>query len=363
MTISRPRRSRRLVLAAAGATLALAAPAMADSELYTQTNDPAGNVVQQFDRADDGRLLAGKSIETGGLGSAAIGGRQGAVATSDDGDTIYAINAGSDTVTSLQDRRRLRVTDTTPSGGSQPVSVDEQDGRVYVLNSGGVPNVTSFRADGKGRLYRIPGGSQELPGAVGAAQVSVTPDGGTLVVSERLSNRLETISVARSGRLGEPVITASSGAVPFGFAITHAGDIVVSEAGASSVSSYRLGDGGALSAVSASLLVGQGAACWVAVTPDGSFAYTGNASGSISGYSIDDDGALHALNANGLTAAVIPSPRDLAIDSSGRFLYAVSPGNATAPAQVTGYRIGADGSLEQFTSQPAAAGLTGAAIS
>ena len=69
----------------------------------------------------------------------------------------------------------------------------------------------------------------------------MTPDGRSLVVSERVSNRLETLPLDRCGRPGAPVVTASSGAVPFGFGITRQGTIVVSEAGASTVSSYRLG--------------------------------------------------------------------------------------------------------------------------
>ena len=91
-----------------------------------------------------------------------------------------------------------------------------------------------------------------------------------------------------------------------GSRITPKGTIVVSEAGASSVSSYREGFRGALRPVTASLLVGQGAACWVAVSPSGRFAYTGNAAGSISGFAIGRDGALSALNADGLTAALVP---------------------------------------------------------
>jgi 6-phosphogluconolactonase (cycloisomerase 2 family) len=151
------------------------------------------------------------------------------------------------------------------------------------------------------------------------------------------------------------VITASSGAVPFGFAFGRGDQIVVSEAGASTVSSYSVGTG--LTTITASLAVGQGAACWVAVSPNGALAYTGNASGSISGFAIGADGALTPAG----TTALVPSPRDLDFARNGRFLYAVSPGTATAPARVTGYRVGADGSLEQVTSVPAAAGITGAA--
>jgi hypothetical protein len=165
-------------------------------------------------------------------------------------------------------------------------------------------------------------------------------------VTERQSNRIETFPL-RFGRIGAPVVTASSGAVPFGFGFSARGDLVVSEAGASTVSSYRLAGNGAARVISASLPVGQGAACWVAVTRDGRFAYTGNASGSISGFSIERDGALTALNADGLTA-LAPRPNDLAV--AGDYLYAVNP----AAGEVTAYRILGDGRLVQL---PGATGL------
>jgi 6-phosphogluconolactonase len=247
--------------------------------------------------------------------------------------------------------RGTRLVGTVSSRGIGPASVDEHRGRVYVLNSGGTPSVAAFRRSFAGSLKPIPGGVRELAaGAQGAAQVSVTPDGRALVVSERVSNRLETLPLDRGGRPGEPVVTASSGAVPFGFGITRQGTVVVSEAGASTVSSYRFD--GSLRTVTASLPVGQGAACWVAVSPNGRFAYTGNAAGGITGFSIGSDGSLTALG----TTNLVPSPRDLDFDRTGRFLHAVSPGG-----QVTSYRVGRDGSLTLAGTAPAAAGITGAA--
>ena len=47
---------------------------------------------------------------------------------------------------------------------------------------------------------------------------------------------------------------------------------MIAEAGASTVSSYRLNGNGTARVISASLTVGQGAACWVVVTADGRFA-------------------------------------------------------------------------------------------
>jgi 6-phosphogluconolactonase len=370
MLVPTPRsRGRRLLLALAATlslTAATATSAMAgDGALFTQTNDPDGNAVQRFDRAPDGTLHPAGTFPTGGVGLAGLGGRQGAVELSGDGRTVYAVNAGSDSVTALRVRHSgLEAVDSAPSGGTAPVSIAERAGRVYVLNAGGTPNVTAFRAGEDGELRPIPGGTRSLAGgAAGAAQVSVTPDGSALVVSERVANRLETLPLDQLGRPGEPVVTPSSGAVPFGFGITSDGDVVVSEAGASTVSSYRLEAGGALATVTPSLAVGQGAACWLAVSPHGGYAYTGNASGSISGFAIGADGALTALDGDGRTAVLAPSPRDLDFDRSGRFLYAISPGTAAAGGRVTGYRVGPDGSLTEITSVPAAAGITGAAAS
>lgn len=350
-----PRRRGRSLLGASVALLALGAPAAAmasPGSLYTQTNDPSGNVVQAFTRGAHGALTPTGSFPTGGAGLASLGGRQGAVELSDDESAVYAVNAGSDSVSAFRTRPGggLRLASVTGSGGNAPDSVDERAGRVYVLNSGGTPNVTAFRARHDGSLAQI--GSQALPGALGAAQVSVSPDGGSLVVSERLSNRLETLPLDQAGRPGAPVVTPSNGAVPFGFAISRRGDVVVSEAGASTVSSYGLTAGG-LSSVTAALPVGFGAACWVAISPNGRWAYTGNASGSISGFAIGRDGSLRAI---GTTPTA--SPRDLDFSRNGRYLYAVAP-----VGSVTGYRVGPDGSLTQVTSVPAAAGITGAAAS
>jgi 6-phosphogluconolactonase (cycloisomerase 2 family) len=346
-----------LLLALIAGLLLFAPGAMASygggGALYTQTNDPAGNAVQRFDRAPDGSLTPAGTFATGGVGLATLGGRQGAVALSGDGRFLYAVNAGSNTLSVFRAGHDVRLIDTVSSRGVAPASVAEARGRVYVLNSGGTPSVSAFFRWFDGSLKPIPGGTRNLAdGAQGAAQVSVTPDGRSLVVSERVSNRLETLPLDFFGRPGAPVVTPSNGAVPFGFGIAPQGTIVVSEAGASTVSSYRPGHDGALRTVTASLPVGQGAACWVAVSPNGRFAYTGNAAGGIGGFAIGRDGSLTALG----TTTLVPSPRDLAFDASGRYLLAVSPGG-----QVTSFRVGFDGSLTPAGSAPAAAGITGAA--
>ena len=267
--------------------------------------------MHRLDRGPDGSLTPVATYRTGGLGTGATLQSQGAVALSDDGRVLLAVDAGTNDVASFRVTRRghLTLVDRLPSGGNTPVSIDIADGSAYVLNrDGATPNVAAFDVDGSGRI-RARSVTPLAPGALGAAQVSVAPDGRSLAVTERVSNRIETLPL-RFGRVGAPAVTPSAGAVPFGFAFSPRGDMVVSEAGASTVSSYRNGR-----VSTAALAVGQGAACWVAIDPQGRFAYTGNATGSISGFELKRDGTLRALNADGLTATS-PRPNDLAFAGS-----------------------------------------------
>ena len=93
MLVPLPRiRAVTVVLAFAVGFLLLATNAMASNGvLYTQTNDPAGNTVQRFDRGSDGSLAPAGTFATGGVGLASLGGRQGAVELSGDGRYLYAV--------------------------------------------------------------------------------------------------------------------------------------------------------------------------------------------------------------------------------------------------------------------------------
>src|SRR4051794_28626347 len=175
------RRSRVLLAGGiAAAALAGASPAGAlasPGAVFTQDNDPARNAVQMFERAADGTLSPGRSFPTGGAGLATLGGRQGAVELSDGGGYVYAVNAGSNTVTTFRvNADGLENVGSVSSGGVTPTSLDERSGRVYVLNSGGTPNVATFASAADGTLTPVAGGSRILPGAQGAAEVAVAPD-------------------------------------------------------------------------------------------------------------------------------------------------------------------------------------------
>ena len=162
-------RSRAVVILLAIAAALLLAVSVAPSAmasygggvLYTQTNDPSGNTVQRFDRTADGSLTSAGTFATGGVGLAGLGGRQGAVELSGDGRYLYAVNAGSDSVSVFRTgHRRVRLIDVVSSRGIAPVSIAEHRGRVYVLNSGGTPSVAAFWRSFDGSLKPIPGGTR-----------------------------------------------------------------------------------------------------------------------------------------------------------------------------------------------------------
>jgi 6-phosphogluconolactonase len=338
---------------AVGAALLFAGGAQAHGlptqAVYTQTNSQAGNAVQVLARADDGQLTPAGSYLTGGLGTSAGLGSQGAVALSDNGRVLLAVDAGSNDVASFRvEKGGLQLVGRVPSRGTMPVSVTIHGHDAYVLNASGVANVAAFRLSGTGVLTpRFAGRAPLSTLNAGAAQVAVAPAGNALVVTERQSSQLETFPL-RHGLPGDPVVTPSSGPVPFGFAFDPRGTAIVSEAANSTASSYRLAQDGGLRLITASAQTLQGAACWVAVTPDGRFAYTGNAAtGSITGFSIASDGALTRLAEDGRSASS-PRPNDLAIADG--YLYAINP----IAGSVTIYLVSADGSL---TGLGAATGL------
>ena len=203
-------------LAAALASLcALAAlgasPAFADGgdgnrgQVYTLTNQAAGNAVAVFDRARNGALTPAGTVPTGGTGTGAGLGNQGAIVQTREDRLVLAVNAGSDSLSVLRERRHgLDVTDVVPSGGDRPISVTVDGRLVYVLNAGdgATPaNISGFRLNRNGRIAPLPGSTRSLSGPnVGPAQIGFDPRGRTLTVTEKGTNLITTFVVGRDGR-------------------------------------------------------------------------------------------------------------------------------------------------------------------
>src|SRR5438270_12085354 len=69
--------------------------------VYTSSNAVGGNSVLAFNRAPDGSLTAAGAVSTGGLGTGAGLGSQGAIALDEDGNRLFVVNAGSNDVSAL----------------------------------------------------------------------------------------------------------------------------------------------------------------------------------------------------------------------------------------------------------------------
>ncbi len=334
--------SRRLAgLAVAG--LAAIAPASASAHgggsVYTESN-AAANTVQVFNQAPDGTLTPGDAYLTGGAGTGAAGlGSQGALAI--DHDWLLAVNAGSNDVSAFRIHGgHLVLVDRVPSGGTTPNSVTIHDGVVYVLNSGGTGNISGFLLRRHG-LIPLSGATQPLSSTTaGAVQVSFTPAGDQLVVSEKGANTIETYPVDRWGRAGAGTAHASAGAAPFGFSFGKHDSLNVTEAGASALTSYALTP---FAPITASLVNGQGAACWATSTSNGRYTFTADAAtDAISAYSEDRNGTLSLVTPGGATAQLAAGthPLDEAI-SNDRYLYV----NGGTTGQISAFKIGGNGSL------------------
>jgi 6-phosphogluconolactonase (cycloisomerase 2 family) len=321
---------------------AAAMPADAPGAVYALVNQAGGNAVAVFNRAADGSLTWQRSVATGGSGTGSGLGSQGAIALSDDGRWLFAVNAGSNDVSAFRvTAGGLAPASRVPSGGVQPISVTVHGDVLYVLNAGGDGNISGFSIGARGELLPIAGSTRSLSGSgVGPAQVSFSPNGRWLIVTEKATSRLDVYAVGADGVAGTAITTASAGGTPFGFAFGHRDELFVSEA-AGSASSYVIDGSGALTVGSGAVLTHQGAPCWAVVTKNGKFGYTANAQGgSISGFAIANDGSIGLIDADGRTAVVGGGNIDLALSGNSRYLYQLN-----GDRSISGFRIEADGHL------------------
>lgn len=344
-----------LGVAALGAGLALAPSAQASPSpagaVYVETNQVAGNAVLEFRRYADGTLSAPRAYPTGGTGTGTGLGSQGAVVLDRGAKHLYAVDAGSNTITSFRvTPGGLRKVDSVPSGGTTPISVAVRGDRLYALNAGGAGSLSGFSV-ADGALRPLAHSTRPLSGdATGPAQIAFTPDGTQLVVTEKATSSIDLYGLDRRGVPTSRTVVPSSGATPFGFAFDRRGRLVVSEAGASTASTYVVRPG-ALRTISASVATTEAAACWVVTTDDGRYVYTGNGGGSnsITGFRESAGGRLSLLRPDGQSATTAGGTSDIAADRGSRHLYA-RLGDGT----VAGFRIGSDGSL---TALPVAPGV------
>jgi 6-phosphogluconolactonase len=147
--------------------------------------------------------------------------------------------------------------------------------------------------------------------AASPEEISFSPDGAHLVVTEKTSNTVDVFAV-NDGNVGPAVTTTLAGTGPYGFAFTPAGVAVISESAFGGLGSFSISASGTLQQIS-QVSDGQLAACWVALSSDGRDAYTANAhSGTVSFYSVAPDGTL-TLNNPAIATNPGPGDTDLAV--------------------------------------------------
>jgi 6-phosphogluconolactonase len=322
--------------------------------VYTQTNDPGGNQIIAYRRAADGALAPLGAYDTGGLGTGKPHlASQGSVVLSGDGRWLYAVNAGSDDLSVFAvGADGLALVDRVDAGGVRPTSIAVRGELLYVLSTGGAGDPASlhgFRVGDDGRIAPLGGSRRQLsrPDA-DPAQIGFSPDGGTLVVTERATDSISSYAVGPDGSADGPTVISSSGATPYGFDFTRAGVLVVTEAaggkvGAASASTYALAGPGSLSLVSGSVGDTRSEVCWAAISPDDRHVYVTNfGDGTVSSYTIADDGRLELLQpVAGTTVEGQKGLRDEALSRDGRYLYALH----ADVRQLFGWRVQQDGSL------------------
>ncbi|HEX9389416.1 MAG TPA: beta-propeller fold lactonase family protein, partial [Anaerolineales bacterium] len=147
-----------LALVAGITSPAAAASQSAFGAVYTLTNAASGNEVLVYNRSSDGSLAFQGSYPTDGLGSGAGLGSQSALTLSHNNHWLFAVNAGSNEISSFAvTESGLELVDVVDSGGTLPVSLTSYKDWLYVLNAGGSGNISGFAVGQDGSLSALAG--------------------------------------------------------------------------------------------------------------------------------------------------------------------------------------------------------------
>jgi hypothetical protein len=125
--------------------------------VYTLTKSSSANAVLVFSRSADGHISPTGTFATGGTGTGKGLGNQRALAIDAANRFLFAVNAGSDTISAFRIQENgLVLVDVIPSGDKQPISLTVSRNILYVLNNGGAvgasETVAGFSVDANGHL-------------------------------------------------------------------------------------------------------------------------------------------------------------------------------------------------------------------
>ena len=326
---------------------------------FAMTNRSGRNEIITYRRAANGELTRVGRVPTRGHGIGVDLDTQGGLQLARGHRFLYAVNAGSDTISVFSvSGTKLRFLQKVYAG-DQPTSLSVHRRLLYVLDSSVAGNgIRGFRVRQNGTLKPLVGSERLLSSPIAVpGQVEFSPDGKLLVVPHKTTNVLLTpqnaIDVFRVKSDGStsalPKREASHGLRPFSLAFRSDSELVVTEAfnaapGASAVSSYRVSSAGDLNVISGSVANRQTDACWVVITEDDRYAFVANfGSGTISSYEFTPNGAVRLLEGNAASLGITSQPVDLDLAAKSRYLYLLLRGTGGVAA----FKVQDDGSLNR----------------
>jgi 6-phosphogluconolactonase len=309
--------------------------------VFAMTNSVEGNQIIAYSRAPNGSLVESNHFATGGRGSGGTTdplGSQGSLTLSQDHSLLFAVNTGTGDLSVFRvNGANLQLVQVASSGGSAPVAIAQHGSLVYVINFAGNSNVVGFNLNEDGHLVMIPNSIRYLSATnTGPSSLAFSPDGRFLLLTEKVTNNIDVFSVNSDGTLSQPRITPDP--IPGIFDVVFSPDgaaLIVQTGGAganaSSVSSYLVQPDGTLSPVTGSVRTLGTFACWIALTPNGQFAFVSNTlSSSISGFAIGGSGTVTALP--GTVVASLPTGSnnlDIAVSDDAKYVYTMNTGAGT----------------------------------
>lgn len=311
--------------------------------LYTQTNATGNNQIMIYSHNWAGALTYVGAVSTGGSGNGKSLSSQGALAIDRQQNRLFAVNAGSNSVSMFSidpSNGNLTLLDNELLQTVTPVSVTVSGNYVYVVNEGS-NNIRGLEVRGGNSLVLIPNSSKVLSSSdAGPAQISFSPNGNWLHVSEKNKNFIRTFQVDAGGNAQLGTNTSSIGKTPFGFCYGRSNTLVVTHAEANAAgqsvgASYLGNNSNTLSVVNGSLASSQSGSGCVAGTIFGRYAFVTNSiSNNISSYYIAPSGNLVLVNGN--AASTGNAPTDICLSNSNLFVYAINSGDGTISAYLRG---------------------------
>ena len=332
--------------------------------IYTESNATSQNEILCFRQHADGSLTLKATVASGGTGIGAgplnLGlDSQGALALSENNEWLFAVNAGDNSISSFKVHNDGSITlaNTVSSGGTLPSSLCIHHHILYVLNNGS-STINGYMVGAGGTMTAIPGSNLPLSSNMAdAAQISFSPSGDYLYVTERMTNMITSFDVDATGLATLNTSIASTGNTPFGFCHARDNFMVVSNANVtapgvpvpngSSCTSYGGSNSGNLNDQNGAVANHQSASCWVATTGFGRFAYvTNTGSNTISSYYVSPWGSIYLVH--GAATGTGMAPKDITVAPDNYYVYAINSGEQT----IGGYHRALLGDLDLVGTTP-----------